>query len=76
MKLAIVAVVLAMVIFAAGLLIGMRLNGGASDAVSNSMLQEKIDRESSRIAEKVDRVDLKIDMLLNIATNAVRDLRR
>lgn len=76
MKLVIVAVVLAMVIFAAGLLIGMRLNGGASDAVSNSMLQEKIDRESSRIAEKVDRVDLKIDMLLNIATNAVRDLRR
>lgn len=76
MKLAIVAVVLAMVIFAAGLLIGMRLNGGASDAVSNSMLQEKIDRESLRIAEKVDRVDSKIDMLLNIATNAVRDLRR
>ena len=76
MKLALVAVVLAMVIFAAGLLIGMRLNGGASDAVSNSMLQEKIDRESSRIAEKVDRVDSKIDMLLNIATNAVRDLRR
>lgn len=76
MKLAIVAVVLAMVIFAAGLLIGMRLNGGASDAVSNSMLQEKIDRESLRIAEKVDCVDSKIDMLLNIATNAVRDLRR
>ena len=76
MKLAIVAVLIAVAIFVAGVFVGGRMSGGTSDAVSNSMLQEKIDYESAALAEKIDRMDAKIDVLLNVATNAVRDFRR
>ena len=40
------------------------------------MLQEKIDKESGELSKKIDGVDAKIDILLNIATNAARDVRR
>ena len=57
MKLALVAVVVALAIFVIGALIGYRL-ADRPDAVTN------------------DRVDSKIDILLNIATNgAARDFR-
>ena len=65
MRLAIVAVLIAVAIFVAGVFVGGRMSGGTPDAVTNSMLQEKI-----------DRIDSKIDVLLNVATNAVRDFRR
>ena len=76
MRLAIVAVLIAVAIFVAGVFVGGRMSGGTPDAVTNSMLQEKIDHETATLSEKIDRIDSKIDVLLNIATNAVRDFRR
>ena len=76
MKIAIVAVVIAIAIFAAGTLIGYRL-AEKSDAVTNSMLQEKIEHEAADLRGRIDGVGSKVDILLNIATNAVkRDFRR
>ena len=76
MKIAIAAAIVAMVIFLIGALFGFRFADKA-DAVSNTMLQEKIDKESSELGRKIDGVDAKIDILLNIATNsAARDFRR
>ncbi len=75
MKLVLVAVVVALAIFVIGTLIGYRL-ADRPDAVTNSMIQEKIEHESSGIMQRIDRVDSKIDILLNIATNgAARDFR-
>ena len=75
MKIAIAAAIVAMVIFLIGALLGFRFADKA-DAVSNTMLQEKIDKESSELSRKIDGVDAKIDILLNIATNsAARDFR-
>lgn len=76
MRLAIVAVLIAVAIFVAGVFVGGRMSGGTPDAVTNSMLHEKIDHESATLSEKIDRIDSKIDVLLNVATNAVRDFRR
>ena len=77
MKIAIVAVVIAVVIFSAGTLIGFRL-AERPDAVTNSMLQEKIEHEADDLRQRIGGVDAKIDILLNIATNtaAARDFRR
>ena len=77
MKIAIVAVVIAVVIFSAGTLIGFRL-AERPDAVTNSMLQEKIEHEAGDLRQRIDGVDSKIDILLNIATNAAAasDFRR
>lgn len=77
MKIAIVAVVIAVVIFSAGTLIGFRL-AERPDAVTNSMLQEKIEHEADDLRQRIGGVDSKIDILLNIATNtaAARDFRR
>ncbi len=76
MKIAIVAVVIAIAIFAAGTLIGYRL-AEKPDAVTNSMLQEKIEHEAADLRGRIDGVGSKVDILLNIATNAVgRDFRR
>ena len=69
MKIALVAVVVAIAIFAAGTLIGYRL-AERPDAVTNSMLQEKIDYEANDLRQRIGGVDSKIDILLNIATNA------
>ena len=77
MKIAIVAVVIAIAIFSAGTLIGYRL-AERPDAVTNSMLQEKIEHEAGDLRQRIGGVDSKIDILLNIATNsaAARDIRR
>ena len=76
MKIALVAVAVAVAIFAVGTLIGYRL-AEKPDAVTNSMVQEKVEHESADIRQRIDRVDSKIDILLNIATNGVvHDFRR
>jgi hypothetical protein len=70
---AIVAVVLAMLIFLGGMWIGSRSN----DPVSNSEVSAKVEQESSGLHKRLDSVDAKLDILLNIATNGVgRDFRR
>ena len=76
MKIAIVAVVIAAALFTAGILIGYRL-AEKPDAVTNSMLQEKIEHEAADLRGRIDGVGSKVDILLNIATNAAaRDFRR
>ena len=76
MKIAIVAVAIAIAIFVAGTLIGYRL-AEKTDAVTNSMLQEKIEHEAADLRGRIDGVGSKVDILLNIATNAVmRDFHR
>ena len=46
------------------------------DAVTNGMLQEKIDGEAAGLNKRLDGLDAKLDILLNVATNAApRDLR-
>ena len=70
---AIVAVVLAMLIFLGGMWIGSRAN----DPVSNSEVSAKVEQESGSLHRRLDSVDAKLDILLNIATNGVgRDFRR
>ena len=76
MKVAIVAVVVAIVIFTAGTLIGYRL-AERPDPITNAMLQEKIEYESADLRGRIDAVGSKMDILLNIATNGVaRDFSR
>ena len=76
MKIAIIAVIVTILVLLLGGVIGYRL-ADKSDAVTNTMLQEKIDKESADLSRKIDGVDAKIDILLNIATNvAARDFRR
>ena len=76
MKIAIVAVVIAIVIFIAGTLIGYRL-AQRPDPVTNAMLQEKIEHEAADLRGRIDGVGSKVDILLNIATNGVaRDFSR
>ena len=76
MRLAIVAVLIAVAIFVAGVFVGGRMSGGTPDAVTNSMLQEKIDHGAARLCERSDGSGSKIEVLLNVATNAVRDFLR
>ena len=76
MKIALVAVVVAIVIFTIGALIGYRL-AERPDPVTNTMLQEKIEHEAADLRGRIDGVDSKMDILLNIATNGVaRDFSR
>lgn len=76
MKVAIVAVVVAIVIFTAGTLIGYRL-AERPDPITNAMLQEKIEYEAADLRGRIDAVGSKMDILLNIATNGVaRDFSR
>ena len=76
MKVAIVAVIVAIAIFTAGTLIGYRL-AVRSDPVTNTMLQEKIEHEAADLRGRIDGVGSKVDILLNIATNGVaRDFGR
>ena len=64
------------VVFVGGLFIGMRLTA-QPDAVTNSMLQEKIDQDVTGLNQRLESMDSKLDILLNVATNAVnRDVRR
>jgi flagellar basal body-associated protein FliL len=76
MKIAIIAMIVTILVLLLGGVIGFRL-ADKPDAVTNTMLQEKIDKESADLSRKIDGVDAKIDILLNIATNAAaRDFKR
>ena len=76
MKIALITALVLMVVFIGGLYIGMRLTA-QPDAVTNSMLQEKIDRETAGLNRRLEGMDSKLDILLNVATNGVsRDIRR
>ena len=76
MKIALITALVLMVVFIGGLYIGMRLTA-QPDAVTNSMLQEKIDHDMTGLNQRLESMDSKLDILLNVATNAVnRDVRR
>ena len=76
MKIALITALVLIVVFIGGLFIGMRLTA-QPDAVTNSMLQEKIDRETAGLNRRREGMDSKLDILLNVATNGVsRDIRR
>ena len=75
MKIALITALVLMVVFIGGLYIGMRLTA-KPDAVTNSMLQEKIDQDVAGLNRRLEGMDSKLDILLNMATNRVnRDLR-
>jgi len=75
MKIALITALVLMIVFIGGLFIGMRLTA-KPDAVTNSMLQEKIDYEAKGIHNRLDSMDSKLDILLNVATNGYsRDIR-
>ena len=70
---AIAAVVLAVMIFLGGMWLGGRTN----DSVTNTEIHSKVEQESNGLHKRLDGVDAKLDILLNIATNGVgRDFRR
>ena len=76
MKIALITALVLMVVFIGGLYIGMRLTA-QPDAVTNSMLQEKIDHDVAGLNRRLEGMDSKLDILLNVATNGVsRDFRR
>ena len=76
MKVILITAIVVAIIFTSGLLLGIRLSQ-KPDAVTNGMLQEKIEFESAGFNKRLDSMDSKLDILLNVATNsAVRDLRR
>ena len=76
MKIALITALVLMVVFIGGLYIGMRLTA-QPDAVTNSMLQEKIDHDMTGLNQRLESMDSKLDILLNVATNGVsRDFRR
>ena len=66
-------VVLVVLVFLGGMWLGSRAN---SETVSNAEIHEKVNQESANLNKRFDAVDAKLDILLNIATNAVgRDFR-
>jgi len=76
MKIALITALVLMVVFIGGLYIGMRLTA-QPDAVTNSMLQEKIDHDMTGLNQRLESMDSKLDILLNVATNRVGlDIRR
>ena len=75
MKIALITALVLIVVFIGGLVIGMRLSA-KPDAVTNSMLQEKIDQDVAGLNRRLEGMDSKLDILLNVATNGVsRDIR-
>ena len=76
MKIALFTALVLTVVFIGGLFIGLRMNA-QPDAVTNSMLQEKIDQDMAGLNRRLEGMDSKLDILLNVATNGVsRDIRR
>lgn len=76
MKIALITALVLIVVFIGGLFIGMRLTA-PPDAVTNSMLQEKIDHDVTGLNQRLESMDSKLDILLNVATNRVSlDIRR
>ena len=75
MKIALITALVLTVVFIGGLFIGMQLTA-KPDAVTNSMLQQKIDHDMAGLNHRLEGMDSKLDILLNMATNRVnRDLR-
>ena len=75
MKIALITALVLILVFIGGLIIGIRLTE-KSDAVTNSMLQEKIDQDMAGLNRRLEGMDSKLDILLNVATNGVnRDVR-
>ena len=76
MKIALITALVLTVVFIGGLYIGMLLTAKPY-AVTNSMLQEKINQDVAGLNQRLESMDSKLDILLNVATNAVnRDVRR
>ena len=76
MKIALITALVLILVFIGGLIIGIRLTE-KSDAVTNSMLQEKIDQDMAGLNRRLEGMDSKLDILLNVATNGVnRDISR
>ena len=76
MKIALFTALVLTVVFIGGLFIGMRLSE-PPDAVTNSMLQEKINQDVTGLNQRLESMDGKLDILLNVATNgASRDIHR
>ena len=74
MKIALITALVLTVVFIGGLYIGMRLTA-QPDAVTNSMLQEKINQDVTGLNQRLESMDGKLDILLNVATNgASRDI--
>ena len=74
MKIALITALVLIVVFIGGLFFGMRLTA-KPDAVTNSMLQEKIDQDVAGLNHRLESMDSKLDILLNVATNGVnRDI--
>ena len=73
MIVAIAVMILAILIFAGGFWFGGR---GNADPISNSDIHAKVEQESNGLHSRLDSMDAKLDILLNIATNvSIRDLR-
>ena len=62
-----VTVLLMVLVFLGGMWVGARSN---DETVSNAELHEKVNQEAANINKRFDSVDAKLDILLNIATNA------
>ena len=63
-----VTVLLVVLVFLGGMWAGSRAN---AETVSNAELHEKMNQEAVNLNKRFDAVDAKLDILLNIATNAV-----
>ncbi len=61
-------VLLMVLVFLGGMWAGSRAN---AETVSNAELHEKVNQEAASLNKRFDAVDAKLDILLNIATNAV-----
>ncbi len=62
-----VTVLLVVLVFLGGMWAGSRAN---AETVSNAELHEKMNQEAVNLNKRFDAVDAKLDVLLNIATNA------
>jgi len=69
MKIALITALVLTVVFIGGLYIGLRISA-QPDAVTNSMLQEKIDQDVTGLRQRLESMDSKLDILLNVATNS------
>ena len=64
---ALVTVLLVVMVFLGGMWVGARTN---AEKVSNAELHEKVNQEAANLNKRFDSVDAKLNILLNVATNA------
>ena len=62
-----VTVLLVVMVFLGGMWVGARTN---AEKVSNAELHEKVNQEAANLNKRFDSVDAKLNILLNVATNA------